>query len=99
MFDRIVAHGKYSEEDARLLVKSMAQAIQHMHQLNIIHRDLKPENCLVTTNADGKEVIKLADFGLSMVITEDLHTICGTPTYVAPGRSSSQPCALMTLSV
>ena len=28
--------------------------------------------------------LKLADFGLSMVIKEPIYTICGTPTYIAP---------------
>ena len=28
--------------------------------------------------------LKLGDFGLAMVVTEAVFTICGTPTYVAP---------------
>ena len=52
--------------------------------MNIIHRDLKPENLLVTTDRYGKDIVKLGDFGLSMVLTEPLYTVCGTPTYVAP---------------
>lgn len=28
--------------------------------------------------------LKLGDFGLAMVVTEPVFTICGTPTYVAP---------------
>lgn len=32
----------------------------------------------------GGDMLKLGDFGLSFFITEPLHTICGTPTYVAP---------------
>jgi serine/threonine protein kinase len=51
---------------------------------NIIHRDLKPENLLVMQDAQGHDVVKLGDFGLSMLVTEPLFTICGTPTYVAP---------------
>ena len=84
LFDRIVEKGKYAESDAVRLVRNMATAIQHLHSKNIIHRDLKPENLLVTKDKMGRDTIKLADFGLSMVVTEPLHTICGTPTYVAP---------------
>ena len=84
LFDRIVDKGKYAESDAVRLVRNMATAIQHLHSKNIIHRDLKPENLLVTKDKMGRDTIKLADFGLSMVVTEPLHTICGTPTYVAP---------------
>ena len=28
--------------------------------------------------------LKLADFGLAVVVREPLFTVCGTPTYVAP---------------
>lgn len=28
--------------------------------------------------------LKLADFGLACEVTEPLHAVCGTPTYVAP---------------
>lgn len=34
--------------------------------------------------AAGVSRLKLADFGLAMVVTEPVFTICGTPTYVAP---------------
>ncbi|KAL2080406.1 hypothetical protein ACEWY4_024199 [Coilia grayii] len=33
---------------------------------------------------DGALNLKLADFGLALVGTEPLYTVCGTPTYVAP---------------
>jgi serine/threonine protein kinase len=33
---------------------------------------------------DDKISIKLADFGLAMVVKEPIYTVCGTPTYVAP---------------
>lgn len=99
LFDRIVEKGKYTEADASHLIKSLATAIKHLHSMNIVHRDLKPENCLVVQDAFGKDVVKLADFGLSLVhaltschylqlflqvVSDPLYTICGTPTYVAP---------------
>lgn len=34
--------------------------------------------------AGGVCRLKLGDFGLAMVVTEPVFTICGTPTYVAP---------------
>lgn len=33
---------------------------------------------------DDRISIKLADFGLAMVVKEPIFTVCGTPTYVAP---------------
>uniref|UniRef100_A0A4W5MYI8 Protein kinase domain-containing protein n=1 Tax=Hucho hucho TaxID=62062 RepID=A0A4W5MYI8_9TELE len=33
---------------------------------------------------DGTKSLKLGDFGLATVVEGPLHTVCGTPTYVAP---------------
>ena len=30
--------------------------------------------------------LKLGDFGLAQLVSEPLFTVCGTPTYVAPGN-------------
>lgn len=38
-----------------------------MQSANVIHRDLKPANILVTTDCK----LKICDFGLSRVVTED----------------------------
>lgn len=53
------------------------------HDRNIVHRDIKPENILLT---DKNLSIKLADFGLAIIIGEESFTttLCGTPSYVAP---------------
>ena len=38
----------------------------------------------ITQNFDDSFTLKLADFGLAIVVTEPLFQICGTPTYLAP---------------
>ncbi|TNN63501.1 Serine/threonine-protein kinase DCLK1 [Liparis tanakae] len=38
----------------------------------------------VYEHADGSKSLKLGDFGLATVVDGPLHTVCGTPTYVAP---------------
>lgn len=38
----------------------------------------------IERQAAGVCRLKLGDFGLAMVVTEPVFTICGTPTYVAP---------------
>lgn len=91
LFDRVVSKSKYSEDDAVVLIHSLATAVHFLHSRNIIHRDLKPENLLVYQDARSRDVVKLADFGLSMVVTDPLHTVCGTPTYVAPEIIAEDP--------
>lgn len=64
----------------------MLSAVKHLHIHGIVHRDLKPENFLLATDEEDSE-IKLIDFGLSKRFTSEehhMHTVVGTPFYVAP---------------
>jgi len=85
LFDKIIEEGAYSEHMACLCVQKILSAVEYLHQLNIVHRDLKPTNLLLKDPNDLTDV-KLADFGLSKLLSDDIlmHTACGTPIYVAP---------------
>lgn len=80
-----VAKGRFSEDLSRRFFQQLISAVGFCHARGIYHRDLKPENLLVDENGN----LKVSDFGLSAVtdqIRSDglLHTLCGTPAYVAP---------------
>src|SRR5207249_808228 len=71
------------------IMRQVAAALQRACELGIIHRDIKPENILVTRKGE----VKVADFGLSRVFSEDggqpLHltqsgVTMGTPLYMSP---------------
>jgi doublecortin-like kinase 1/2 len=83
LFDAIAHDIKYTESVARDMIKHLANALQYLHDRMICHRDIKPENLLVIDLLHSKS-LKLADFGLAVVVREPLFTVCGTPTYVAP---------------
>ncbi|KAJ8609033.1 hypothetical protein CTAYLR_008699 [Chrysophaeum taylorii] len=84
VFDRVVEKEKYTEQEARVAVKQVAEALRVCHSMGIVHRDLKPENLLYVKPTSDQ--IKLADFGLANILTPQtaLETACGTPGYVAP---------------
>nr|XP_046183551.1 serine/threonine-protein kinase DCLK3 [Oncorhynchus gorbuscha] len=84
LFEAIAVRGKFPEEEAGLMVCDVSEALRYIHSKTIVHRDLKPENLLVECSSDGVSRLKLGDFGLAMVVTEPIFTVCGTPTYVAP---------------
>ncbi|KAM4631503.1 serine/threonine-protein kinase DCLK3 [Polymixia lowei] len=84
LFEAIAERGKFSEAEAGLMVSDVSEALSYIHSKSIVHRDLKPENLLMEHGADGSSRLKLGDFGLAMVVTEPIFTVCGTPTYVAP---------------
>lgn len=80
-----VAKGRFSEDLSRRCFQQLISAVGYCHSHGVFHRDLKPENLLLDENGD----LKVSDFGLSAVtdqIRNDglLHTLCGTPAYVAP---------------
>ena len=49
-----------------------------------VKRSQPPSVPQIECRADGSNRLKLGDFGLAMVVTEPIFTVCGTPTYVAP---------------
>lgn len=84
LFDRVAKMEKYYEKDARVVIRSVAQALVFLHELDIVHRDLKPENILMETESPNSR-IKIADFGFARKVGKrKCTTACGTPNYVAP---------------
>jgi len=66
-------------------MKKLIEALAYLHSKDIVHRDLKPENLLLKSKEEFSE-IKLADFGLSKIMGQEvmMQTACGTPGSVAP---------------
>jgi len=71
----------------------LAQAcigIAEAHALGIIHRDLKPGNLFLTRGADGRDLIKLLDFGIAKATTAidpsltATQKAMGSPAYMSP---------------
>ena len=94
------AGGKICEREAKVITMKILNAINYCHFFDIVHRDLKPENIIFESpkddNIDNDEeeedenknfsFLKIIDFGLAIKKQkeEQLHTILGTPYYIAP---------------
>ncbi|CAD8168516.1 unnamed protein product [Paramecium pentaurelia] len=79
LFQHIVKNKRLSENEAAALFSQIIEAIEYLHSLKVAHRDLKPENLLLENNN-----LKVVDFGLSNIYTDQLSTPCGSPCYAAP---------------
>nr|XP_029511319.1 serine/threonine-protein kinase 33-like isoform X1 [Oncorhynchus nerka]XP_029511320.1 serine/threonine-protein kinase 33-like isoform X1 [Oncorhynchus nerka] len=102
---------RFTEEETRHIINSLAEAIVYLHKKDIVHRDLKLENILVKSyHGDDNDMIniKVTDFGLSVkkggVGSENmLKATCGTPIYMAPevinAHEYSQQCDVWSIGV
>ena len=85
LFERIVSKKHLEEKDAAEILFKLTHAISHCHSRGIVHRDIKAENILFEIKTKSKNDVKIIDFGLARKkVTHNLHSIVGTPGYVAP---------------
>lgn len=84
----------FTENEASMIIKELASAIQFLHKKGIAHRDLKPENILCQSK-NHLFPIKICDFDLgsgikfnstltSPVSTPELLTPVGSAEFMAP---------------
>ncbi|MBD2699298.1 protein kinase [Spirosoma sp. BT702] len=74
------------------ITRGILLGLQHLHKHRIVHRDFKPANILISRDNSGRFIPKIADFGLSKLVTDeeldssdfDLSDGRGTPSYKAP---------------
>ena len=104
LYDLLEKKNHLPELDAGIIMFKLFHSVSHMHFLGICHRDLKPENFMFDTKREHSE-IKIIDFGLGNKFDEvnnEMHTVVGTPYYVAPEvlrRSYGKECDIWSLGV
>lgn len=71
-------------------------ALSHAHKRMVIHRDMKPSNILLTQTEDGRDMIKIVDFGIAKIMTGEgeegasaqeltrTGDLIGSPLYMSP---------------
>ena len=76
--------------------RGACSAVDAAHRRLLIHRDLKPENIFLARTGEGREVVKVLDFGIAKFLSGDaaadpgamgetsVGLLVGTPNYISP---------------
>ena len=96
MSDAMLAPGGLEPVRALNLMGQVCDGLSAAHAKGIVHRDMKPENVFITQPDDMPELVKILDFGIAKVISNDEQnltktgTVFGTPHYMSPEQAMGQ---------
>jgi serine/threonine protein kinase len=95
----VMVDGPMSPSRAAGVARQIALALAAAHKLGITHRDIKPENIMLVQQPDGRELVKVLEFGLAKVreqstdllpqyaTTTKTAVVVGTPQYISPEQA------------
>lgn len=89
--------GAISVDRALELVAQAADALAEAHASQIVHRDVKSENLFVTKSPEGRDFLKVLDFGVASVLDDPSFvvtrtgSVSGTPGTMSPEVILGQP--------
>jgi serine/threonine-protein kinase len=80
------------------IMEQVCDALFAAHDVGIIHRDMKPENCFRIKRGSNEDFIKVLDFGIAKVTSDEgegkgltrTGMIFGTPEYMSPEQAQGQ---------
>ncbi len=91
-----VLEQEFPLEQARIVnwMTQLCDVLDVAHNMDLLHRDLKPDNIVIQVGQDGKEAVKVVDFGLAILIEDHKDnrltrdgTVSGTPSYMSPEQA------------
>jgi serine/threonine-protein kinase len=96
---RVCESGPLPVQEVVEFVLQICEALAEAHAVGIIHRDLKPSNIFCVQRSDGLLAIKVLDFGISKITSQqplygelsltETRSVMGTPYYMSPEQMGS----------
>jgi eukaryotic-like serine/threonine-protein kinase len=98
----VMGVGPLSPAETFVVLQQTARALDRAHgyvdregrPAPIVHRDLKPENLFLARREDGSLIVKVLDFGIAKVLSEDQslsQEVRGTPLFMASEQLDRGP--------
>lgn len=96
--DTIKNNGPLPWSRVKPIMLQIVEALKSAHEAGIIHRDMKPENCFRIKRGSNHDFIKVLDFGIAKVTSDEgegknltrTGMIFGTPEYMSPEQAKGE---------
>ena len=96
--DTIKNEGPLPWGRVKRIMLQIVDALKAAHDAGIIHRDMKPENCFRIKRGSNADFIKVLDFGIAKVTSDEgegknltrTWMIFGTPEYMSPEQAKGE---------
>ena len=72
--------GRLPQDKAIDVARQLCAALAAVHERGVLHRDLKPANIML----DEQGEVRITDFGIAALASEDRREMSGTPAYMSP---------------
>jgi serine/threonine protein kinase len=91
LIDKLLRKKKFTEYDAKELVRNLLHGVNHCHRKKIAIRNLTLDNLVLRYGSDSDIIITDFEIAKKVIYPNSLKTRCGTQEFVAPEVLENRP--------